>query len=84
MQPLRLLIVSRAFKRTSIFLIFDDLNGRYDLEKKGVSLLMSKIVNIQKGYFVLFSIIFLEYKNNISQAFENFVSERHQPTLTAT
>ena len=44
MQPLRLQIVSRALKRASIFLIFNDANGRYDLEKKGDAILMSKIV----------------------------------------
>ena len=47
MQPLRLQIVSRALKRASIFLIFDKANGRYDLEKKSESILMSKIVLAQ-------------------------------------
>ena len=50
MQPLRLQIVSRALKRASIFLIFNDANGRYDLEKKGDAILMSKIVGgLAKG-----------------------------------
>ena len=48
MQPLRLQIVSRALKRASIFLIFNDANGRYDLEKKGDAILMSKIVAVKK------------------------------------
>ena len=30
-----------GLKRAFIFLIFDDANGRYDLEKKGESILMS-------------------------------------------
>ena len=49
MQPLRLQIVSRALKRASIFLIFNDANGRYDLEKKGDAILMSKIVPSDRG-----------------------------------
>ena len=46
MQPLRLQIVSRALKRASFFFfIFNDANGRYDLEKKGDATLMSKVVD---------------------------------------
>ena len=36
----------KSFQNSIYFLIFDDSNGRYDLEKKGVSLLMSKIVDL--------------------------------------
>ena len=46
MKPLRLQIISRALIRASIFLIFNDANGRYDLEKKGDAILMSKIVQL--------------------------------------
>ena len=43
-QPLGLQIVLRAIKRAPILLILGEAKGRYDLEKKGDSLLMSKIV----------------------------------------
>ena len=33
-----------SFKKSTYFFNLDDANGRYDLEKKGDSLLMSKIV----------------------------------------